>query len=333
MKILITGGTGFLGRHLVWHFSQAGHEVVFTGRKAAEAQAVCLQAPQARFVPLEHGTGNAQSTLVREAAGADAIVHCAALASPWGPALAFRQANVDSTSEVLAACQANHVARLVHISSPSIYFEFRDHCGIDEYAALPAGVNEYARSKRVAEQLVVAADLPSRVILRPRAIFGPWDNTLLPRLLRLMQRGSMPLLRGGRALLDLTYVDNVVHAVQRALDLPPATEARIYNISNGEPMPAAELFQSIATHFHLPLKLKPRPYAVADLLARVLEACARLVPDWEPPITRYSLAAIAYSQTLSLERARSELGYAPVVGLEQGMARTAQWWLAREGRQ
>ncbi|NVM76526.1 nucleoside-diphosphate-sugar epimerase [Duganella sp. SG902] len=333
MKILVTGGTGFLGRHLVWRLAGQGAQVVFTGRNRASAQLVLAGASAQhsaasapgrapRYVEIDHGVADAGRRLLDCAEGADAIVHCAALAAPWGSRQAFARANIRSTAEVLDACAAHRIERLIHISTPSVYFAFEDRLGIREDAPLPPPATEYARSKREAELMVLAAGLPRAVILRPRAIFGPWDQALLPRLLRLMRYGRVPLLRGGRALLDLTYVDNVVDAILLSLGAPSG----IYNISNGEPIAAADLFARIAAGFGLPVRATNRPYALADAVARVLELGARLAPGWEPPVTRYSLGAIAYSQTLDLQNARDTLGYAPSVSLEEGIARTAAWW-------
>lgn len=327
MKILVTGGTGFLGRHLVWRLARQGAEVVFTGRNdAAGAQVAAAAGGLARYVRVEHGAAGAAGSLRDCAEGAGAIVHCAALAAPWGRRTAFQRANVDSTAQVLAACRTHAITRLVHLSTPSIYFSFADRLGIGEDAPLPPPVNAYARSKRAAEALVLQAGLRHAVILRPRALFGPWDQALLPRLLRLMRYGRVPLLRGGRALVDLTYVENVVDAVLLALQSHAAPEPRIYNISNGEPLAVADLFGMIAHAFEVPVATVHRPYWLADLAARVLEAGAHLAPGWEPPVTRYSLGTIAFSQTLDLRRARTELGYAPAVGVAEGIARTAAWY-------
>ncbi len=336
MKIIVTGGTGFLGRHVVWRLANAGHHVVFTGRNNAEAQQVIAaikhtdSAQFVRFVRLEHGSDDAGRQLQACAQEAGAIIHCAALTSPWGSPTAFARANIASTREVLAACEAHGIGRLVHISSPSVYFEFRDRLGICEDDPLPASVNEYAHSKKIAEQLVQASCLPNYVILRPRAIFGPWDNALLPRLIRMLRYGRVPLLRGGRALLDMTYVDNVVDAVELGLELPAVNVPPVFNITNGEPIEAAALFDRIAGSFDLAVNPVHRPYAMADLAARGLELAAHIIPGWEPPFTRYSLGAIAFSQTLDLHRATSVLGYHPRVTLDSGIERTAQWWAKRK---
>jgi len=332
MKIIITGGTGFLGRHLVWRLASMGNELVFTGRNRHEAEHIIsatVNASAVRFVRIEHGDSSAAAELAACSTDAQAIIHCAGLASPWGAHEAYHHANVASTEEVLAACRINRISRLVHISSPSVYFTYSDHIGIHEDTPLPPGVNEYARSKLRAEQMVLEATFPHSVILRPRAIFGPWDNALLPRLLRLLRYGRIPLLRGGRALLDMSYVDNVVDAVLLSLEHPAGRLPNVFNISNGEPIAATDLFARLAASFDIPIEPVHRPYVLADLFARVIEAGASLVPGWEPPLTRYSLGAIAFSQTLDLQRARSVLGYHPRISLLEGIERTATWWKGR----
>ena len=107
------------------------------------------------------------------------------------------------------------------------------------------------RSKAQAETLLADAKLPECVILRPRAVFGPWDATLMPRLLRVMQRGAIPLMRGGQAQLDLTCVDNLVHAVWLALTRPLPRPLCVYNLSNGTPLAFKDLLQQMAEHFRL----------------------------------------------------------------------------------
>jgi nucleoside-diphosphate-sugar epimerase len=330
MRVLITGGTGFLGRHLVWHLVRAGHDVVFTGRNRAQASEVLTLthseslAGSASFVALAHGDPASAQTLSAAARGADAIIHCAGLSSPWGRRDAFERANIASAREVIDACAAHGIARLVHISTPSLYFDFRDRIDIRENEPLPSPVNEYARTKGIAEQQVMHSQIESVIALRPRAIFGPWDNTLLPRLLRVARKTQLPLMRDGAALIDMTYVDNVVHAVMLALaaDLRRAT----FNITNGEPMPVIALFKALADGFGFDARFRSVPYPLLDAIARTLEFGARFAPGWEPPLTRYSAGLLAFSQTLDLTQAREVLGYQPKVTFSDGLQRTATWF-------
>ena len=333
MRVLVTGGTGFLGRHIVWRLNTLGHDVVFTGRNEHHASEVLRHGEPGKarldFIALAHGTPNSARALQAAAAQADAIVHCAALSSPWGYRDDFERANIESTREVIDACAAQRIAKLVHLSTPSLYFAFRDRLAIREDQPLPRPVNEYARTKGMAELMVMHCDVESVIALRPRAIFGPWDNTLLPRLLRVARQTRLPLLHGGTALVDLTYVDNVVDAVLLALsaDIERAT----LNISNGEPMPVIDLFKALAAAFGFEPRFRKVPYNLLAAIAAVFEGIATLRPHWEPPITRYSAGLLAFSQTLDLTQARERLGYFPRVPFAEGLQRTAAWFAQRSG--
>jgi nucleoside-diphosphate-sugar epimerase len=327
MKLLITGGTGFLGRHLVWRAARDGAEVVFTGRNARAAAIVMQHAPASvQWQALSHGEPTAEPTLVKAARDADAIVHCAALSSPWGRYDEFHRANVTSTAEVIAACHAQSVPRLVHISTPSIYFGFADRLAIREDAELPRPVNDYARTKRIAEELVRQAGLPAVAILRPRALFGPWDQTLMPRILRVMRKSALPIMRGGRIQLDLTYIDNAVEAAWLALTKPLPGALSVFNVSNGEPRELSDLLETMAREFALPLRTRKLPWPVADALARGMELGAHALGGREPPLTRYSAGVLAFSQTLDVSALRNELGWRPGVSIDEGMRRHARWW-------
>lgn len=335
MKVVVTGGTGFIGRHLVWHLVRSGLTVVFTGRNGEAAQRVLAHCPpqasatgQVSWVALDHGQPGSARRLYEATAGASAVVHCAARSSPWGPEADFVRANLVSTDEVIAAAEAHGVERLVHISTPSVYFDFSDRLNISECAPLPLPVNTYARTKALAEQRLQASVVPQRVILRPRAVFGPWDNTLMPRLLRVMARGPLPLMRGGRALLDLTYIDNVIHAIDLALRRPLPTGLGIYNLSNGEPLTLVALLAQVAEAFALPLRTRALPWPLVREVARLLELGGTL-SGREPLLTRYSAGVLAFSQTLDLSAIRRDLGYSTQVSLSEGIRRHAQWHLCQ----
>lgn len=327
MKIVVTGGTGFLGRHVVWRCAGEHCEVVFTGRNPVAAHDILHHAAgKVLWLPVDHGTNNAQTALMQAAQGADVVIHCAALSSPWGRWAEFHRANVASTAEVLAACHGLGISRLIHLSTPSLYFGFADRVNIREDAVCPPPANDYVRTKAEAERLIRANPPPQTVILRPRALFGPWDQTLTPRLLRMMAHGSLPLMRGGKALLDLTYIDNAVDAVWLAATRVLPRRLSTYNVSNGEPMALLQLLTLIAGEFGLPLRTRRLPWPLISLLARVLETAALLRGGKEPLFTRYTAGVLAFSQTLDIGALRNELGYVPRVSIEEGLRRHAHWW-------
>ena len=326
MKIIVTGGTGFLGRHVVWRLAALGHEVTFTGRQHEMAEQVLEHSPASvKFACLHHAQDNSQQRLNDLAQGMDAIVHCAALSSPWGKFEDFFQANVVSTQEVLAACKLANIQRLVHISTPSLYFDYRDRLNIQEDEPLPLPVNHYARTKGIAELLVMNSSITQRVILRPRALFGPWDNTLMPRLLRVIKEGAIPLMHGGKAKLDITYIDNAVDAIVLALTKPLAKPLSIYNVTNGEPLCLDQLLAHLAKEFKLALRTRRVPWCLVKAVAWFMEKYSLLTQGREPFVTRYSAGVLAFSQTLDISAIRDELGYQPAVSITQGLARHALW--------
>lgn len=327
MHVFVTGGTGFLGRHVITRLCAAGEQVTFTGRQRSVGQALAA-ATGARFYALDLTASDAPAALTDLLSGVAAVVHSAALAAPWGAYEDFYAANVLATQHVLNACRAAHVRRLVHISTPSVYFEYRDRLNISEREPLPTRpVNHYAATKRLADALVAQhANAIESIILRPRALFGPWDTAVMPRLLRVAERGTLPLLRGGRALIDVTWIGNAVEAVWQALQQPNLQSGSIYNISNGEPLSARALFELLRQELGLLVRLRPVPYALADALAVGAETWAKHFSHREPRVTRYSLALLAYSQTLDISAAQRELNYRPTVSVAEGMREFAAWW-------
>lgn len=323
MKLLVTGGTGFLGTHLAHRLQELGHEVTAIGRNPAKGAA--LAARGIRFIAADLADEAAIQAACR---GQEAVFHTGALSSPWGAPAAFHAANVLGTRHIVDGCLQHGVSRLVHVSTPSIYNSYTAHLGVREDAPLPAKpVNEYARTKLLAEgevQRGFAAGLPV-VTLRPRAIFGPGDQAILPRLIQVAQRGRMPLINGGRALIDLSYVENVVDALLLGLSAPEGCSGRTYNITNGEPMELRTLLTALFERLSMPVKMVDLPWGAAWGIASALEAVYRLLPGRpEPPLTRFAVGSIGLSQTLDITAARTELGYTPRVSVFEGIERFAQ---------
>jgi nucleoside-diphosphate-sugar epimerase len=182
-------------------------------------------------------------------------------------------------------------------------------------------VNDYAATKRASEEEArrFAGDV---FIARPRAIFGPGDRQLLPRFLAAARRGSLPLLRGGKAVTDLTFVDSFSDALL-AMAQAPATLAGTYNISQGQPIAVRSLAERLLGGLGVAVRWRTLPAPLAFAGARLIETLARLDPlHREPPVTAYGLGLLSYSLTLDLRQAREKLGWHPPIDLDAALERT-----------
>jgi nucleoside-diphosphate-sugar epimerase len=251
------------------------------------------------------------------------VIHAGALSTAWGPRADFLAINVEGTQAVIDGCREGGVSRLVYISSPAVIFTGEDHEEADErHPYAPAFSSAYAESKKLAEDRVNAAHaagLPA-VILRPKAIFGPGDTSLIPRLLAAAQRGRLRQFGKGDNRVDLTYVENVAHAILLALEARAAV-GRTYFITNDEHVRLWPVIRRLLQSLHLPHQLQPLPLPLALAAATWMEWSARITGR-EPALTRYSVGVLARTQTYNITAARRDLGYAPVVSVEHGINAT-----------
>lgn len=329
MKVLVTGATSGLGRNAVEWLLAAGHQVHASGRDR-EVGALLRQAG-AQFTALDLATATADecAALVGDAS---AVWHCAARSSPWGQRDDFWQANVTATERLTTAAGEKGVRRFIHISTPSLYFDYSPHHEIAETFRARRFANHYAASKYAAEQAVLqrVAQYPATtfVMLRPRALFGAYDRVIVPRLLAQLRRdnGVLRLPNGGNALLDLTFVLNAVQAMWLATDVPALASGAVYNITNQQPVTlAAVLHQLLHQQLGLACEIRSLPAGLLYGVAAVMEGIA-LLTRREPLLTRYSVGAVSLDMTLSQQCAIDELGYRPHYNMDQAIALTGAWW-------
>jgi nucleoside-diphosphate-sugar epimerase len=262
-------------------------------------------------------------------AGVDAVIHAGALSQPWGRPEDFEAVNVAGTQNVLDACRAAGVRRLVHISSPSVAFTGSDQREIGDDVPFAARcLSVYSRTKQAAESLVARSGVPS-VVLRPKALFGPGDRTLLPRLVALAESGRLVQIGDGSNEVDLTYVDNAVDAIVAALASERAL-GRTYHVTNGEHARLWDVIRELIAGLGFDPHLRIVPYRAAWTIAAGLELRARLFGG-EPRLTRYTVAILARTQTYDIRGAQRDLSYVPRVSLAEGLERTITAWRA-EGR-
>lgn len=324
MTILVTGGTGFLGQHLSRALLAEGNRVRLMGRNLQQPGVLALVEMGAAAIEADLRDEKAVRAACR---GAEVVFHVGALSAPWGNRSDFYAINVGGTRSVLEGCKEHGVRRLVYVSSPSVVFDGRDQVNQTEDAPYPARfASLYSLTKKLGEDLVNAATGLETVIVRPKAMFGPGDTALLPRLITAARLGRLPQIGNGRNLVDLTYVDNVVHAL--TLSAKAKAEAAVghtYTITNGEHVPLWRVIRSTLRRLNLPTQMRRIPLPVALVLAGAMEAWAG-VTGREPTLTRYTASILARTQTYDISAARRDLDYMPCVSFAQGMERTlAQW--------
>lgn len=305
----MTGATGGLGQALCAALRQQGRAVRATGRSLKVGGH--LQAIGCEFVAADLAAPIVPE-LTQEVC---TVFHLAALSKPWGSKREFEAINVQATDNLLAAARNSGCRTFIYASTPSIFTTGRDQLNIteDDPVAAPMS-NYYASTKYRAERIVLAAHDPAfaTVALRPRAIVGPHDTVLLPRLLRAARRGFMPLPRDGEALIEITDVRDVVSAFLAAEDRISDASGCAFNLSGGHPLKLKRLLEIVFDELGLSVRRIRLPGLALHAVAGLLEAiCAKLPGQPEPLLTRYMAQTLTFSQTLDTERARRVLGWQP----------------------
>lgn len=312
---LVTGATGGLGREVVRQLLVAGYRVTATGRDATIGAGL--------------GTRFVAADLVRRplddlVADADVVFHLAALSSPWGRFEDFRSINLDVTAKLLSAARAAGAGSFVYASTPSIYAEARDRIGLTEASPVAARfANAYAATKYAGECAVLATNTTGfrTIALRPRAIVGPHDGVLLPRLMRTAKRRRFPLPGGGHALIEPTDVRDAAAAFLAADARREQAGGRAINISGGDPRTVRALLDIIFAQTGQVVRYASVPVGVAMAVAGAMEQIAALLPDRpEPPATRYMVKTLAFSQTMQLDLAKTLLDWTPRHNVEAMVA-------------
>jgi len=323
LKALVTGAGGFLGQYIVEQLLARGDQVRALVRRESPALSRL-------GVELAHGDIRSPADVIQACEGVDVVFHTAAVASIWGPWELFYETNTLGTRHVIEGCRKHAVPKLVFTSSPSVTFDGRDQCNVDESVPYPSRwLAHYPHTKALAEQEVLAANGQGLLTcaLRPHLIWGPRDQHLIPRLLARARSGQLRQVGDGKNLVDTIYVENAAAAhLQAAEALKPGSPVagRAYFLSQGEPVNCwgwineiLELAGASPVNRRISLRVAYTAGAILETLWKVTGRSS------EPRMTRFLALQLAKHHYFDIHRARNDFGYQPAVSTEEGLRRLA----------
>ena len=334
--VLVTGGTGFLGSHLVERLLATGRKLTIVSRQPRPELV-------ARGIRVVVGPLHDPATCTEAVRGAATVFHVAARVGVWGRYADFHRDNVTATETLLAAAQAAGVQRFIHTSTPSVVYNGQDLAGADESLPLTTACpSPYPLTKAIAERAVIAANRPGflTTALRPHLIWGLGDPHLVPRILARARAGRLRIVGTGQNRVDMVHITNATAAhlaaeqalatcnvIRYKLPYPPdqkslpTSAGRAYFITNDEPVNLWDWVNDLLQGLGEPPLTKRISLAAASRIGAVCEGLWRVLPlAGEPPMTRFIAAELAKDHWFDISAAKRDLGYAPTVSMAAGTA-------------
>lgn len=313
MKLFITGASGFIGGAIAKSLSQ-NHHVKAMARSEISARKIAALGATPVICDLNTVTeGDLQHS--------DIVIHAAARAEDWGTYQAFFNTNVMGTRRMLDAASRAGVKRFIHIGTEAALFKGQDLINVDE--SYPLALDSpfpYASTKALAEQAVLEANADGfeTLSLRPRLVWGPEDQSILPAIVSMIDKGTFAWINDGKARTSTTHVDNIVHAVTLALTKGVPGDA--YFISDAEVFSLKQFFTQLLATENISVPEKSVPAWLLQPIAYLVDTIWRsLRIRAKPPITRMAVAMMRSDCTLNIDKAKTELCYQPVVSVAEGM--------------
>lgn len=328
MKILVTGASGFIGGRFARFALEQGLAVRINGRRPEAVEHLVRRG--AEFV---HGDLADPELALALCDDVEAVVHCAGAVGVWGSYQHFYQANVEVTENMVEACLKRKVRRLVHLSSPSIYFDGRSHVGIREEQVPKRFSDHYGATKYLAEQKVFAAEEFGLEVIafRPRFVTGAGDTSIFPRLIEMQRKGRLAIIGNGLNKVDFTSVHNLNEVLLSGLLAAGPALGKVYNISNGQPVPLWDVVNYVLRRLDLPPVSRHVPFGVAHAAATLNETVCKLLPGRpEPSLFRLGVAVMARDFSLDISRARQYLEYDPTASVWSALDEFCTWWKAQQ---
>lgn len=322
MKIFVTGGSGFVGQHVVHRLATEGHQVLGLARSGRAAELISVSGGRPVMGDLaDLGPNGAREEWTGVLNECDAVIHGAARMEFWGPDAGFRRDNYVPTVALHEAAAAAGVGRFVLISAASVSSGSQRATVVDEATDNGRPNTAYSRVKLATEQALLSAVTPTMntVVLRPPFIWGA-GMTTVTELAELARAGRWTWIDRGSHVMDFVHVDNLAAAAELALTRGRA--AAIYYVTDGTPMSIRDFMTPLlATQGVDVSQARSVPLAVAASLGAVLDGGARMLRRPKPPmLTNWLVTFLGHDRSYDISAARHDLGYSPDVDLEQGFA-------------
>ncbi|MGH7527637.1 MAG: NAD-dependent epimerase/dehydratase family protein, partial [Gemmatimonadales bacterium] len=318
MRVLVTGGTGFVGAHLVRRLLSRGHQVTSLDKHPGLA----YDELNALGATLVTGSVTDPADVERVMAGQELVYH---LASPFGDILqpdeAYWAIEVEGTRNVLEAAERHAVRRVIHCSTQGVHGIIEDPPGDEDSPIAPRDYYCYtkAEGERVVQEFLARGmDI---AIVRPTSVYGPGDTRGWLKLYQLAAKGWFLMIGSGRTFNHPVYVENLVDLFE-LVGTAPQGKGRVYLAADEQPVTLTDLVRSVGRSVGSKVRILRFPwYAIAWLAASAVETVCRLI-GVNPPVFRRRLSWFKTNRSFRIDRAREELGYYPRVRLQEGLART-----------
>jgi nucleoside-diphosphate-sugar epimerase len=325
--VLVTGGNGFVGRHLVAALQDRGDLVRVLALPGEDASWL-----RHRGVAVYHGDVREPASLAKPADGADAVLHLAAMMDVWRPLEDYRAVNVTGTENICRAALTAGVGRFVHMSSSSVYGIALGRPANEGFPLAPFG-DPYPVTKaagdRLVQRMIAAEHLPA-VIIRPDQIFGPGDELHFGHMADRLRAGRGILVGSGNNAIPLVYVADVVQGLLLALDHDRAP-GQAYNITNDRPLTQRQFLEAIASEVGAKPPTVHAPYRALYGAGGAAERVASLTSSSRQPIvTRLGVKLFGTDNRHSIDKAKRELGYTPQVTIRDGVRLAAAWYKTQD---
>jgi nucleoside-diphosphate-sugar epimerase len=313
----VTGGSGFIGGHLIRRLLSEGWSVRALARSEHSASTV-----RERGAEPVRGDLDENAAMRAGAEGCALAFHAAAHLGEWGSREEFMRVNVQGTKNALDACRQAGVRRFVHVGTEAALIAGQPLVNVDERAPLrPDSKALYCATKALAEQAVrdASGNGFETVVVRPRLVWGAGDTTILPSVVEAVKRGRFTWIGGGGHRTSTTHVDNTVEGLM--LGAERGLPGGVYFVTDGEPVVFRDFMTKLLGTQGVEVPDRNMPAGLARIAAAGSEAVWRgLRLKGRPPVTRLAVWLSSQECTIDTTHAREALGYVPVKTIEEGLA-------------